>query len=169
MVGTRRSGRVSAALVGWMHASGVGELADVGPGRFTGAQYVEILEEVVLPSVQALLFPEGEPFYLLQDNSPIHTSRVVNEWFGQHPYITLMPHPPKSPDLNPIEHIWAAMNRNMPERDQDRSRAVVVRNALQAWENLRRPAGQTLTSSLVASMPTRLNAVLAAGGGYTGY
>lgn len=152
-----------------MHASGVGELADVGPGYLTGDKYVEILEEVLLPTVEALLFPDGEPFYLLQDNSPIHTCQVVREWFGRHPHVTLMPHPPKSPDLNPIEHVWAAMVRHMPEQDRGRNRDAVVRSAMQAWEHLRRPPGQDITSALVASMPKRLNAVLAAGGAYTSY
>ena len=95
MVATRRSGRVTAGLFGWMHASGVGQLADVGPGRLTGQKYVELLEEVLLPSVEVLLFPEGEPFYLLQDNSPIHTCRVVQEWFTRHPYITVLPYTPQ--------------------------------------------------------------------------
>ena len=163
------SGRVTAGLFGWMHASCVGELTDVGPGRLTGQKYVELLEEVLLPSVQMLLFPAGEPFYLLQDNSPIHTCRAVQEWFTRHPYITVLPHPPRSPDLNPIEHVWAAMAKHMPVQERPRGRDAVVRSALQAWEHLRRPPGQLFTSALVASMPSRLNAVLDAGGAYTKY
>lgn len=61
------------------------------------------------------------------------------------------------------------MVRHMPERDRGRNRAAVVRSALQAREHLRRPLGQEMTSALVASMPKRLNAVLAAGGAYTAY
>ncbi|XP_076047432.1 uncharacterized protein LOC143028967 [Oratosquilla oratoria] len=38
VISSRRSGRLTAGLFGWMHASGVGELTDVGPGRFTGSQ-----------------------------------------------------------------------------------------------------------------------------------
>ncbi|KAG7177399.1 hypothetical protein Hamer_G016686 [Homarus americanus] len=60
-----------------MHAGGVGQLAYVGPGRFIGQNYVEILEEVLLPSVGSLLFPEAEHFYFVRDNSPIHTRRAV--------------------------------------------------------------------------------------------
>lgn len=169
MAVTRKSGRVTAGLFGWMHASGVGELVDIGPGRLTGQKYVELLEEVLLPTVQALLFPEGEPFYLLQDNSPIHMSRAAQEWFTRHPYITVLPHPPRSPDLNPIEHIWAAMAKHRDVQERLRGRDDVVQSALQAWEHLRRPPGQRLTSALVASMPSRLNAVLDAGGAYTKY
>ena len=169
MVATRRSGRVTAGLFGWMHASGVGQLADVGPGRLTGQKYVELLEEVLLPSVEVLLFPEGEPFYLLQDNSPIHTCRVVQEWFTRHPHVTVLPHPPRSPDLNPIEHVWAAVKKDMPVQERPREHEALVEAALQAWERLRRPSGQRFTSALVASMPARLTAVLDAGGRYTKY
>lgn len=169
MVATRRSGRVTAGQFGWMNASGIGELADVGPGRFTGAKYVDILEEVLLPSVQAWLFPDNVPFYLIQDNSPIHTCRAVREWFARHPHITLLPHPPRSPDLNPMEHIWAAMVRKMPDLERPRTRGAVIAATLEAWEQLRRAPGQPFTAELVASMPRRLNAVLGAGGGYTAY
>lgn len=167
---SRRSGRITAGLFGWISAAGVGELADVGEGRFTAAKYVEMLDEVLLPSVTRLLFPDAAPFYFVQDTSPIHTANVVKSWFHEHPDITLLPHPPKSPDLNPIEHIWAAMTRKCAQNNvSQRSRAAVVRSALMAWEELRTPEGQALTQSVVASMPNRLNSVIDAGGGHTKY
>lgn len=63
---------------GWVDAQQRGRGADgVGPGRFTGYPKVEILDEVFLPSARVVVFPELEPFYLVQDNSPIHTSSVL--------------------------------------------------------------------------------------------
>lgn len=53
MVAARRSGRVSVGLLGWMHAGGVGELATIGSGTFTGHQCVEGLEEVHIPTVRS--------------------------------------------------------------------------------------------------------------------
>lgn len=167
MVASRRSGRVTVGLFGWMHAGGVGELADTGPGRFTGHRYVELLEEVLLPTVRSLLFPEPEEFYIVQDNSPVHTCRVVKEWFRQQPAITILPHPPRSPDLNPIEHVWSAMSSRMARMRLQQSNAAVTAGAMQAWEELRGPAGLDLTSSLVAGMRHRFNEVIAAGGSYS--
>ncbi|KAG7158494.1 Zinc finger protein 341-like [Homarus americanus] len=109
VVGTRRCGRVIAGVFGWIHSSSVGELADVGPDQFTGRKYDKILEEVLFPSVKCLIYPEGTPFYLLQDNSPIHTSNLVKSWFQNHPHVRLLPHLAKSPDFNPIENISAEM------------------------------------------------------------
>ena len=158
---------MTAGLFGWMCSSGVGELTDVGPGRFTGARYVDILE-VLLPTVRAMAFPDQDPFYLVQDNSPIHTSRVVKNWFREHPEIEVLPHPPKSPDLNLLEHVWADMCKHMPNGCA-RRREIVVRNALRAWGRLGSDEGQVFMSEFVSSMRRRLKAVLEAGGGYTKY
>lgn len=166
---TKRSGRITVGMFGWISGPGVGELTDVGEGRFTAEKYVEILEEVLLPSVRAVLFPDRMPFSLVQDNSPIHSARIVKLWFQDHPEISVLPHPPRSPDLNPIEHIWATMTKMCSENVTHRTRSSVIRSAHAAWEELRQPHGQELAHSLVTSMPNRLNAVLAAGGGYTKY
>ena len=131
---------------------------------------MEILEEVLLPSVQTLLYPDNMPFHLLQDNSPIHTSNVVKEWFHDHPFITLVPHPPKSPDLNPIENVWAEVVKRSHVHDiPDRSRAQVIAHTRTAWEDMRGPGGQAFIQTVCESMPRRLNCVLAAGGSYTHY
>lgn len=170
MDGTQTSGRICAGMFGWMHAAGVGELTDVGQGRFTGNKYVELLEEVLLPSVRAMLFPELTPFYLVQDNSPVHSSNVVKSWFQDHPEITLLPHPPKSPDLNPIENIWGMMIQNLSlDNPVLHSRATMVNRVKLAWEELRSQGGRDMTAELVASMPCRLNSVIDAGGAYTKY
>ena len=92
----------------------------------------------------------------------------MKDWFAEHPYITLLPHPPRLPDLNPTEHMWAAMVKRMPVQ-QPRTHAAVIASALEVWEQLRRAPGRNYTETLVTSMPSRLNAVLAAGGGYTKY
>ncbi|KAK3884326.1 hypothetical protein Pcinc_011391 [Petrolisthes cinctipes] len=109
-------GRIGVALFGWMHSSGVGELVDIGPGKFTGKRYIDILENAFLPSVRILLYSYPEEFFLVQDNSPIHNCKVVKDWFSTHPEIKVLPHPPRSPDLNPIEYLWAAMERRSKKK-----------------------------------------------------
>ena len=54
-----RSGHVTANMWGWIHLYGVGELAEI-EGRFNAEQYLEILEEVMLPSVRAIALPHPE-------------------------------------------------------------------------------------------------------------
>ena len=143
-------------------------MVDVGPGQVTGAKYVEILEEVLLPTVRAMFVPEPIQFYLLHDNSPIHTARIVTQWLQEHREIIVLPHPAKSPDLNPIENVWAALTRNMPHLVNP-TREDVVTASMQAWEGLRNNAGQQFVYNVVSSMPRRLNDVLSEGGAYTKY
>lgn len=64
----------------------VGDLMGVRLSRFTGSAYVEIPDEVFLPSARAMCSPSGA---ISQDNSPIHTSSVVRAWFRRHPEISL--------------------------------------------------------------------------------
>lgn len=66
---------VTAVSFGCERASGVGQLKDVGL-CFTGTRYLEILK-VFIPAVKDVVFPQTKPFYLVQDNSPINTSRIV--------------------------------------------------------------------------------------------
>ncbi|ORD97419.1 TCB2 [Hepatospora eriocheir] len=51
---------------------------------------------------------ELDKFILQQDNDPKHTSNVVKDWLDEK-NIDVLPWPPQSPDMNPIEHIWAYM------------------------------------------------------------
>lgn len=104
-VGSGKSGRVTAGVFGCINTSGVGEITDVGPHRFTGQMYAEISEKVLLLSVRAVLYPQPQPFTILLDNSPIHTCRVVRSWVAEHSEIIVLPHPPKSPNLNPVKHM----------------------------------------------------------------
>ena len=83
-------------------------------GAFTGRQYKFILEEIMLPSVRDRFGAEQVIFQ--QDRSPIHTSKIVQQWFTSHPDITVLDWPPKGADLNPIEHVWASMKNIISSR-----------------------------------------------------
>lgn len=76
---THHSGHVSLNMFGWMWSGGVGELTTVG-GRFTGENYVTILEDVLLLTVYAMARLRPEPIYLVQDNCHDHKSRVVTQF-----------------------------------------------------------------------------------------
>ena len=91
-------------------------------GRLTGDKYIEILEEILVP------------LYLIQDNSPIHSSKKVKQWFDNQPYFILINWPANSPDLNPIENLWAMCNNNNIVK---RTRENLVKNTLINWEKLR--------------------------------
>lgn len=49
---TRRSGRVSCGLWGWISRGGPDEMTMI-PGRLNSAGYIEVLRDVLIPSVEA--------------------------------------------------------------------------------------------------------------------
>ena len=95
---------MTVGLWGWMAASGPGELTEI-EGCLTSHQYVEILQDVLMPSVRARFIPPPQQIYTVMDNAPMHYSQVVTPWFRDHPEVTRISWPPKSPDLMPIENL----------------------------------------------------------------
>ena len=93
-----------------MAKSGSGELMVIEE-RLNSEQYVQIMDQVLLPTVRAMLIPEPEPrhIYLAKDNCPIHNSKLVTDWLNNYPEIIRIEWPAKSPNLNTIENLYAKM------------------------------------------------------------
>ncbi|KAF2890550.1 hypothetical protein ILUMI_15623, partial [Ignelater luminosus] len=103
---SKRSGRITLSLWGWTSSAGPGELVRTSP-HMDSAEYIGILENTMLSSFRAV-YGEMNPIMFVQDNSAVHKSRLVQEWFRENPQIVPINWPPKSPDLSPIENLWAA-------------------------------------------------------------
>ncbi|GBN64101.1 hypothetical protein AVEN_20952-1 [Araneus ventricosus] len=101
------------------------------------------------------------------DNAPCHKVRFVWEWFEEHTdEFHLMSWPPNSPDLNPMEHIWDVMERQLRAQTPPCPNISTLRDrCLDIWYNL----SPVMYQKLVASMPRRVVAVLKAKGGATHY
>ena len=64
-----------------------------------------------MPSVEFLCNGDSD-WIFQQDNVPCHKSRLVNSYFNEN-NIRVMPWPPRSPDLNPIEHVWNLIDKKI--------------------------------------------------------
>lgn len=130
-----RLGRVSQAMYGWMWFGGVGEIIPA-EGTLTSLQYINILETCLLPSVRMCAIDEPLPIILVQDRSPIHTSRAVTTWFANHQEFQLLDWPPKGCDINPIENLWGIMKSEWEV--QEKTKASIIQKSTETWESLRR-------------------------------
>lgn len=127
-------------------------------------KYIEILENDFLPWVQEHY---GEqPVRFIQDRSPIHTARIVTQWFRDHPQIELLPWPSKGADINPIENVWGDIVKDFNIRNA-RNSDEVFDHAFHHWlgYNDRPQYWQKLSDSMVR----RLNLVIEANGYWTKY
>ncbi|GFU37253.1 transposable element Tcb2 transposase [Trichonephila clavipes] len=93
-------------------------------------------------------------FTFQQHNDPIHTARVVGEWLLYNVRKQVKP-PPQSPYLNPIEHLWDYLDR------QIRKQEIKTKNdLLEEWQKI----PSSITQNLVNSVPSRLRSVIKANG-----
>lgn len=163
VVGTVKFGGGSTMLWGCMTASGVGRMSEV-EGRMEAKQYIEILSRNLLPSL-AGSGPNDPDFIFQQDNDPKHTSKLAKKWFADNS-IPVLCWPSQSPDLNPIEHLWAHLKRKLnayptsPKSIQELNTRIE-----QEWHQI----DPQVCYDLVASMPNRLRSVIRARGGHTKY
>lgn len=157
----KKSGRFSVNMWAWISVHGPGVCWLINE-RFTGGVYRTVLENIMLPSVTQL-FPEN--FIFQHDNCPVHTSRIVLQCLEDNGIQTL-PWPANSPDLNPIENVWAIIVKKLYQVN------VRIQNAEQLTEqiqNIWEEIDPEYTRNLINSMPRRLQCVIDANGGATKY
>ena len=124
-------------------------------GVMTAQKYTEILDSTLLPATRAC-HGDGAWAYL-QDNDPKHTAAHTRRWLEQHVPTALAASgfPPRSPDLNPMEHAWAKVADHVA-RAEPQTVDALRRAVRAAWEVV---MTDDYRHSLSDSMPTRLRAV----------
>ena len=112
-----------------------------------------------------MLNPHGY-IYFLHDNSPIYKCKKVQEWLQRQNEITVINWPALSPDLNPIEHLWARFTSKWNGR-QIKTKDTVIKHIANEWEELRK--NPDICERLAISMPKRLQEVRDNNAGLTHY
>ena len=92
--------------------------------------------------------------WLQHDNAPVHRARVVEEFLRARG-VVLLPWPAQSPDLNPIENLWAQMSKRVYDK-------AAYPNVDSLWARIQSEWAQIGTQELHAlynSMGRRMDAV----------
>jgi hypothetical protein len=161
--GTVKFGGGSLMIWGCMTAQGVGYACRID-GRMDGELYTRILDDELLQSLEFYGLGVDEVVFQ-QDNDSKHTSQRARQWFDEHGF-ELLDWPAQSPDLNPIEHLWAHLKRQLAGYDEPPTSIHELWQRVEVeWNKI--PAQVCI--DLIESMPRRVAAVLAAKGSYTKY
>lgn len=99
----------------------------------------------------------------MHDRSPIHTSRLAKHWLETHNIPVMEDWPPKGPDMNPVENVWAELVRRT--RPDSANREQLWENILAAFNEL----DDDYFKNLIKSMRRRMANVLMKRGGWTKY
>jgi hypothetical protein len=141
-------------LWGCMLWDGVGHCCKIDT-TLDGQLYTEILEDELLKTLEYYNKSIHDVFFQ-QDNDSKHTCKLAKKWFQEHK-LEVLDWPAHSPDLNPIEHLWAYLKRKLNEYEQppDGMRELWER-VQDEWNNI----PTELCEKLIGSMAERIEAVI---------
>ncbi|GFV48627.1 transposable element Tcb2 transposase [Trichonephila clavipes] len=131
-------------------------------GTVTGLRYRdEILDPYVRPYAAAI----GNDFILMDDNARPHRVRIVEEYLEDHG-LERMEWPARSPDLNPIEHLWDYLGREVAALNPPpRSLHDLKQGLLCVWSSLPIP----VSDNLINGMGNRCRQCIQVRGGHIPY
>lgn len=160
MRGTVKFGGGNIMVWGCMAWNGPGKLIFIDD-KMNAEMYTNILANNLKPSAQLLGLRNN---YIFQhDNDPKHTAKKTKEFLDQNK-VNVLDWPAQSPDLNPIEHLWAILDRKIGDRSFRKKEELKVA-VEKAWAEI----SSDETQKLVESMQSRLSEVIMAKGGPTKY
>ena len=151
-----QAGRSSVHVWGAIWTGGRSELVCL-VGNVNAQRYCKILHEFFSTTV----FPPY--FRFQQDNAPAHRAWITTQLL-EDVNVHVLPWPARSPDLNPIEHVWDILGRRMQHRAPQS-----LNELFDALEEEWHAIPQEDLDALIASMPRRVGAVISKKGGNTRY
>ena len=105
-------------------------------------------------------------FLFQQDNARPHVARDNIQFLRNNNINFIDDWPSKSPDLNPIEHLWDNLDTRVRQRQNPPGNVNELRDALlEEWNNI----PQAQINNLIHSMRRRCQAVSNARSGHTRY
>jgi hypothetical protein len=138
--------------------------------NITQAEYAIVLDTLAKEGKRIFNISQSlSQFTLQQDNDPAHKAAqgVIDAWNDKNPGTTikLLPQwPPNSPDLNPIENLWA-----WAQAEVDRKGCETFDEYKQCVQDTLQNVPLSVLKGLVGSMKRRIQACINNNGGKTKY
>ena len=117
-----------------------------------------------LVSAENIFGQNVDNYIFQQDGAPCHTAKICTKWFADNG-IRLLDWPGNSPDLNPIENLWARLKRLVAAKRPSNKRELIAA-IIATWHHT---ISKDNLKCLVDSMPRRCEAVIKARGYPTKY
>ncbi len=155
LVSTVQAGGGGVMVWGIISLHSLGPLVPI-EHRSNATVYLSIVADHVHPFMTTM-YPSSDD-YFQQYNAPRHKAQIISDWFLEHyNEFTLFKWPPRSPDLNPIEHLWDVVEREIRIMDVQPTNLQQLRDAIMSiWTKISDECFQ----HLVESMPRIIKAVL---------
>ena len=135
-------------------------------GYVNEVSYIECLQRKLVPWLEQKKAETSRNFIFQEDGSKFHTSAYAKHHKAMYGIQGFDFWPAQSPDLNPIEHVWAYLERKLDARRTEINNIKKLREVLQEeWDKI--PKEYIL--DLIGSMTDRCKAVIKAKGGNTKY
>ena len=138
----------SVMFWGCFYEGGLGPLVPI-EGKLNSEKYIKLLEEYFIPFLRR----ESPDLIFMQDNSPVHTSRLSSQFLRDQNIETLS-WPPQSPDLNPIENLWSILKRKRTNKfGLARTKDELIDQVQQIWSDFQTETRVNLSHSIKKRLP----------------
>ena len=163
LIQTVKHGGGNIMIWGCMTWHGPGFISKID-GRLDAKLYVEIIDKCIPQTVEHYNINENEMIFQ-QDNDPKHTSKVAAKYFDDKK-MNILYWPAQSPDLNPIEHLWVHVKRELAKFPEPPKGCNML---WQRVEDVFYSIPVEVCQNLIKSMSARIQAMKKAKGGHTKY
>ena len=116
-------------------------------GTMNRHTYVQLLDQHLLPFIYGQSMMSRNPMIFLQDGASCHTAHFTQDYFIANQISVLQDWPAYSPDLNPIENVWAILKRKLGSYNYSHQEALIDR-AQKVWNSISQKQIQNTIESI---------------------
>jgi transposase len=147
-----QGGGISVMFWGCFSKLGLGTLVAL-EGNQNADSYIETLDNYLIDELLAAEEELGAKMTFMQDNAPCHKAKRVSDFLAEN-NVSVLPWPPQSPDLNPIENLWAIIKQKRVQKFSNfpTTKTQLIDQVMAVWDEL----NPELLNTLADSAPSRL-------------